>query len=422
MAATRQSSSRLGLGWALESAWVPLALFSIFFLVWFVSDQGLFGFVGVDYRAFRASAEIARSGGFAQVYDLATQEQFQRPLYDACSFGDSRVVYATVPVPYLPVFILPFLAFLLFPPVPGFIVWTVLNLSAMVLYMFRLKKMLGCWDRFNTFAMVLFCFPAFLNLFFGQVNVWLFICMGEFLIASTRGQSFRSGLWLSGLLLKPQALFLLLPGLLIGRRFKAFVGCAAGGLIVLLISLLLGGGQGVLNAARLVLLYSRGVQTNVPESMMNWRALEINLVRLIPSPIAWGIAIAGLVLSCAAALSLWLHRGGSSSSSFNLVVMGTYAATCTVAWHAHVHMALPLVIPLLFLESRQLLPRGWLIAWLVVPTLAFVVTIVVLPSWMINLMGQSLLILNACLVVWAARSVWRKPAVAEHPNGPALAV
>jgi len=386
---------------------VPLAVFVIFFLVWFVSEEGLFGFAGCDYRAFRASAEIARSAGFAQVYDLAMQERFQRPLYDAYSFGDSRVGYATIPVPYLPVFILPFLAFLLIPPLPGLIAWTVLNLAAMVLYMFRLRKALGCWDRFNTFAMVIFCFPAFLNLFLGQVNVWLFICMGEFLIASTRGQSFRSGLWVSGLLLKPQALFLLLPGLLIGRRFKAFAGCVAGGLIVLILSLLLGGTQGVLNATRMVLLYSRGMQTNIPESMMNWRALEINLARLIPSPVAWGMAIAGLVLSCGAALSLWLRRDTSASSRLPLVVMGTYAATCTVAWHAHVHMALPLVVPLLLLESRRLLPRGWLIAWVVVPTLAFVVTMVVLPTWTIELMGQSLLILNACLVVWAARSVWQ---------------
>ena len=77
--------------------------------------------------------------------------------------------------------------------------------------------------------MLLISLPVFLNLFTGQVNVWLVVCVGEFMRASISGREFRSGLWLGGLLLKPQALLLLAAGLLMRRRARILAGTCSRG-------------------------------------------------------------------------------------------------------------------------------------------------------------------------------------------------
>ena len=57
--------------------------------------------------------------------------------------------------------------------------------------------------------------PVFLNFFFGQVNLWLLICAGEFFRAFLSAKPLKAGLFLGGWLLKPQLLILIIPFLLI---------------------------------------------------------------------------------------------------------------------------------------------------------------------------------------------------------------
>src|SRR5690348_15032187 len=77
--------------------------------------MGVFNYLGVDYRTFLASAQIAVHEGFSEVYDLETQERYQRPLYDAQrGMYEGTPAYETVPTPYFPIFIVPFLLFLPF--------------------------------------------------------------------------------------------------------------------------------------------------------------------------------------------------------------------------------------------------------------------------------------------------------------------
>ncbi len=379
--------------------------------IWYTA---LFDYVGNDYRSFRASADIARSIGFAEVYDLTVQEQFQRPLYESfpplSSSGAWRMRYGTIPTYFIPAFVAPLLPLLLFDPVSGFILWTTLNTAILLWYLRRLSRAAGGYGGRMGLLVLLLSFPAFTTLLFGQVNVWLLIFFGEFMIAAVRGKQFRAGLWLGGMLLKPQVLPLLLLGLLIGRRFRTLSGFVVAALVLLLISVCLSGVQGLIALVRLILLEPTGLPGVFPEGMMNWRALAVNLSSIAPPKFSWGVAMLGLVSTVAFAASLWRRFAARSPSRFAIILLGTYAAACTVAWHSLVHMALPLLAPLVYLAANRCLPPKLLNIWAITPALAFLVTAFELGSGFAHILAAlSLLIINLCLVVWAARAVHQPP-------------
>lgn len=382
-----------------------LAVFYIGFTAGAVRTRGVFEYLGIDYRAFRASAEIIADRGFAHIYDLGMQEQYQRPLYEAYALEPLRSPYATAPTYYLPPFLLPFLGLLPFSPVLSFAIWTLLNLLILVLYLRRFLRALD-QDRYSTVLLAaILSFPAVFNFFFGQVGIWMTICLGEFVLSNRRGQPLLGGLWLSGLLLKPQSLLLLLPGLLLGRQFKVLWGSFLGGLGLLLTSLLLAGWQGLQQLGRLYFLYTGGLETTRAEIMLNWRALAVNLEQILPGWLAWGLAVGGMALTAAAAISLWLPAADPASPRFTLTLLGTYAATCALSWHAHVHMAMPLIPLLLLAWSHSKLSGRMLKAWLAVPALIFPLALIARPVLAHSLAGLSLFGLNLYLLGWA---VWTK--------------
>lgn len=402
----------------LNLAWAAAATVYVGFTAGTLLTQGLFDSVGVDFRAFWASANIAHSLGFAQVYDLGAQEQFQRPLYDAYAQGAGRFAYATNPTLFLPIFVLPFQLLLPLGPVGGFVLWTILSAGFLLAYLWRFASALGTAGDRRLLLAVMLSFPVFSNLLYGQVSVWLTICLGEFLLACVRGRTVRGGLWLGGLLLKPQTLVLLLPGLLLGRQWKTLAGFAASGVALVAASVALAGPPGMLAYVQLLVGYAGGSSTTYPEIMTNWRALAVNLGLIMPSQIAWALAACGLALTAGAAVLLWLRPLDVASPRFVIALLGTYAATLAVTWQAHLHMAVPMIVPLVWLAAKKSVSRGRLDAWLVAPGLVYILAmplglgmlagiLPVIPAYSYRLVGSAMLILNVAVTVWAARHLLR---------------
>jgi hypothetical protein len=372
-----------------------------------VATRGLFEYVGIDYQTFRASGEIARTSGFAQIYDLAAQAQYQQPLRDQYSFGRWRIPFVQAPAPYLPVFVLPFLILPSFAPIPGLVFWTLLSAGILVIYLRQLLSAAGDEWRVSLPFELTLALPVFLTLLFGQINVWLLVFTGQFLLANARGRELRSGLWLGGLLLKPQTLILFLPGLLISRRFKVLAGWAISLLVILAISAALAGMQGLQNLVQLVRLYPGNLPTTFPDSMMNWRALTLNRALFLSSSVAWKLGMAGLAMSLVLGLALWLAPAPPASGRFALVVLGTWAATAGVAWHSHVHMALPMLAPLLYLALRQEVPRWLVHVWILGPSVLFLEEAFrVSPGQAHVLAGLAMLAVNSLVLGWVTRVLW----------------
>ena len=384
----------------------PLLVLYVTYGAWSLAHRGLFEYLGADYRALRASAEISRSLGFDRVYDLSVQAEYQRQILDAHTRIPGSMEYATVAVPYAPPFIAVMRALLLMEVVPAYVLSRVGEVAILALYFWRLRRAAGATTGPLTLAGAFLALPVALELFFGQVNFWLLICLGEFMLSRQRGSHFVGGLWLGGLLLKPQTLIVLIPGLLISRETRLLLGAAASAFLLLVVSLLLAGQEGLTDLIGLVLRFRQDLPMVFPESMMNWRALGIHLAAIIAPHLALGFVLAGMGLTFLLAVRMWRWRVPRQSERIAVLTLTSIAAANAVSWHSHVHQALPALAPLLYLHGRGVLPSSLLNVWLMVPALLFLPSAFLLgPGIAHNLAGLAMLGANLLLVIWAARYV-----------------
>lgn len=387
----------------LNLALAALASLYILYAAWAFVTRGLFEYIGIDYRAILASAQIAFNHGFSHVYDLSLQSSYQKPLFNLLRLGAIRPAFDPVPLPYLPFFIATFLPTIALAPIPGFVIFVIVQGVGLALYLRWYSMKVGPGS--TSYVVFLLGLPAFLTLLFGQVNLWLLICLGQAILTESQGRDAWAGMWLAGLLLKPQVLILLIPALIMTRRLRILEGFSIGAVFVMGLSILLAGSEGLVRLAELILSYPNNLPTTYPESMMNFRALALLLGMRIPGGIATGIAVLGIIMTTILAAMPWrkvvLHPG----AGFATALLGTYAATCAITWHAHVHMALPLLAPLMFLLGRTDFPVKLLFAWILIPGLVFTAVAFSLgPGTAHQAAGMVMLAANLMLVVWCARA------------------
>jgi len=364
-----------------------------------VLSFGLFNYVGLDFRTFYASAEIGANEGFDQVYSLDLQTEFQEPIYYEYA-KDARIRYETVPTPFFPIFIAPLVPLLVFKPDVSFWIYTLLSLAIALWYS---KRLINCFNLQQYQWLILSIFattPAFLNFFYGQVNIWLLVCIGEFAIAMHRGNELKGGLWLAGWLIKPQTLIFILPWLFFGRKYRTAAGFLLGSLFVFISSTILAGWDWASSWIDLLILYPGNLATTNPGAMINLRALALNLGSVVAPNFAWAVTITGIVILTIAVTLTW--RTWKSQELFDLGFLANFAAGLAVTWHAHIHMALPLVVPMLSLVGQKALPLQYWKFWIAVQALGLIVGFIA-KTWspQNNIAGLSLLGLNIFFAIWA---------------------
>ena len=248
--------------------------------------------------------------------------------------------FTVIPTPYLPVFIVPMQFLLVLPPLQGWAAWTALQAVVLMLYFRRISK----YARPPTWPFTSRTLRRLAHILHPRVRA------GEppdldrllrVLLALRRDNEPMGGLWLAMLMVKPQLLMLILPALLIQRRWRVLAGAAAGCGAVVVASVLLAGPGGMAALVGLWLGYTGQMPTTYPELMMNWRSLMLNLRPAVGVVASSWIAVVGIMVSAAAGILIWLV--GEVVTKFWNAGTGTYAMTCVVAWHAHVHLALPLL-------------------------------------------------------------------------------
>jgi hypothetical protein len=397
-------------------AWQNLAMLALFVFYlgqvsWsFVSGGPLAGSVGSDFRAFWSAGYIANTSGYASVYDLARMAEVQKQIAPP---ANSDIPFEVAPVQELPIFITVLQVFALIPPLPSYIIWFVLNLIGYFLYIrFFLRKLeVTGWQRLAIMGVL--AFPSYKNLYDGQINLPLLICVGEFIRQVHDRRDFRAGLWLGGLILKPQLLILIGPVLLLQRKWKLLGGFSTTVFVTLVSSLLLGKMASFIGMADIYYKFSSGLPNVniVAENMMNWRMLAIRLGTFLPMTVSWGIAAAGMAATVLLTFILWQKPGPTFSTGFLIAFTGTLAATLAVTWHSHNHMAMVLIPPLLYLYAKKILPgrlfNGWVFG------LLFVIEFITLPVKLLGLerynalpglTGFCMLTFNMIFLVWACQA------------------
>ncbi|MGZ6316856.1 MAG: glycosyltransferase 87 family protein, partial [Anaerolineales bacterium] len=208
--------------------WQNLALTAI--LIFYIAQCALdiqwgnmCGHLAIDYCSFWSAGRVASTRGYADVYNLNIMESVQRSVFPARY--ETGGTFATVPTPYLPIFVLPFSLLGFLGPFAGYWIWAILNLVVLLYYLrFFAIKMTGQPPSKRLMLLILLSLPVFLNFFYGQVNIWLTIFLGEYMRAAASGKPFKAGLWLAGLLLKPQYLILIGVAVLMQRSIKMLAG------------------------------------------------------------------------------------------------------------------------------------------------------------------------------------------------------
>ncbi len=379
----------------------------------------LFWFLGADFMAYWSSGYIANHNAFSKIYDFAALEAAQHLML----FGKTlpNVFFPPLPMAYLPVFVLPFQLLALLPPAPSFSLWTAFNLALGIGYLiFFVKKIesprversepnaLLDSSQKRLILLFLFSFPVFDTLFWGQINLWLLVFVGEFLRAFHEEKEFRAGLWLSAFLLKPQLLILLPLALFFSKRFKILAGAAVGGGALLLASFFAAGKEGCLSCLRLWLGYSHNLATSGVEAMGNWRMVAENLNRLLPSAV-WGIAALALSLfTILWGIFLWVRA--KTPIHAPLLLLATLAATLLATWHSHAHMAVVLIPPMLWLLLQDQFPQKLLNLWLFLPPLFYLIGLGIVlfvhdRFYQGLLFGPAQMILNLLILVWTSREM-----------------
>ncbi len=358
------------------TAWQNLALaamltFCIMLFGYELAQNNFCRSIGIDYCAYWSGGIISRTRRTADVYDLDILTQTQKEIFPQAQ-DDS---FETFAIMYPPVFVLPF-RFLSRLSLPwSYLVWTTLNLVGFIYYLrFFAKETAGLRLPTRLALMCLISLPVFQNLLFGQASIWLLICSGEFLRGIMSGKPLRAGLWLGGWLLKPQLLVLIVPFLLIQRFWKVLFGFMLSSLFVLITSVGLIGVDGLLNLKDTLLDAAAGGVHSKAEFMMNWRMLGINLQTITSPAFGWVVILLGSILTVGVALFFFRKRQAWGSTEHGLALLGVFAATGAVTWHAHLHMSAVLIPPMLYLLLNKKFNQKLFLAWVFLPFAVLFVT------------------------------------------------
>ena len=373
--------------------------------------EGLFAPLGRDFLAFWSAGYVANTMGYSKVYDLEALGKIQ------ATFTSSQKSFLTIPSPFLPVFIVPFRIFALLPPEASFFLWSSLNLFLLIYYLSVLsRKFTSRREKKGLLLMLLLAFPTFYSFYCGQINVWLVICLGEFMRAYLERKPLKAGVYLAGLLLKPQTLILLLPFLLLKGEIKALGGFTLAALALLALSILIGGQEGLKELFLLWLRYAKGLPTTGPEAMINWRMLLVHLSTHLSPTIGWVIAGMGMALTAGLTFYLWKKLPPNDSEAFVVAFLGTIAATLAITWHSHFHLGMLLFPPIIWLYHTKIFPQSLFYVWVFAPiatlfliyvvgALAQIAKITLPLYWGGFLLGSCFLALNLCFLIWSVKTL-----------------
>lgn len=337
---------------------LQLLLLAVFVAGWVVhaigtfnspSLGGLFRWIGVDFGFFYAHAQVFAHGDLANLYSVEAAAPYRETL--AVYSSSPGVAMPSGPVPYPPIY--SWLLGLMAPiPAPlAFGIWTAINAVAAIALAWRAASFFPAGHRLLPAILILVPTAVVFSLWFGQPQLFLAVAFGEAFVAMRRGRDLTAGLWLAVVLFKPQYLVLILPILLLKRRWNALAGFVAGGLVILVASLLVAGvGPFVAYITSLIdsaTAAGGALFTAVaPEVMVNWRALVLGVPLEIPDNVRVAITLILTGLTVVAVLVAWRGPWQPTGPRFAGQMTLLAVATILTAWHSHIHGVAMIAVPL----------------------------------------------------------------------------
>lgn len=309
-----------------------LAVYLVVFVVSFatsVRGRTIFGpHLGADFGAFYIAGNIFNTQSPDRIYDAELHHRlYQEHFPDAPA--DSQLPYVNAPF-----FVLPFTVLARLPYSWAYLSWVVLSLALYLAGFALIWKGLDGISRDARLVALLLAlsFMPFLVecLAGGQTSAVGFFCLALAISSERRGGYVLSGLALSLCAYKPTLLVLVVPMLLITRRYKTLLWFVAGCGLLALVSLLVVGRQGCLGYIN-TLLYFTNASASAASGLRSWKYVDINsFFRLLlgQHPILrWTMTLAAFLLVLPFLFRLWwrsdLKRRDEQSLVWALVLTWT---------------------------------------------------------------------------------------------------
>ncbi len=254
-----------------------LAVYLVLLVVSFATNvrgRTIFGpYLGADFGAYYIAGKIFNTRSPDQIYDASLHHRLYQEQFPNVP-PDSQLPYVNAPF-----FILPFTILARLPYSWAFLFWLLLSLALYVAAFTLIWRTLDGipGDAWSTSLLLALSFMPFLVecLAGGQTSAVAFFCLALAISTERRGYHILSGLAISLCAYKPTLLLLVVPMLLITRRYKTLLGFVAGCGVLGLVSLLVVGRQGCLGYIK-TLLYFTNASTSAASGLRSWKYVDIN--------------------------------------------------------------------------------------------------------------------------------------------------
>jgi len=218
-----------------------------------------------DFVNFYGAASLVRQGKGALLYRRETQD----PVLQAILGYKSNQYFlhppfeaaALVPLSYLKI-------------EPAFVVWNLLNAGLLALLPLVLMPCLPLVAKKPYLGLLGFAFfPALTALTLGQDSILLLFILSSSYLLMCKNLEVAAGLVLALATIKFQYLLILVPLLLLWRKFRLVAGFVGGGALLVFVSTLITGTRGLLEYVRFVRTFDlhSGYGGLNPSLMVNWR-------------------------------------------------------------------------------------------------------------------------------------------------------
>jgi Glycosyltransferase family 87 len=281
---------RLNCRYIQSICWLLLGFFLIVQTFSFVSNEKgrtAFGpYLGADFVVFYVAGSIFDAYSPERIYDVNLHTHLYRGLFPGVP-PEAQLPYANAPF-----FVLPFAVLAQLPYQWAYLLWILISIG---LYFGGLRLLWGSYpsiprNAWLTVVLLAFSFTPFLieGLSGGQVSVFGFFWLALALSLERRGHLLLSGAALSVCAYKPTLLVLILPMLVITRRWGLLRGFVIGSLGLALLSLFAVGWQGCRSYVDMLLLFLT-TTTGAASGLRTWKYVDINsFSRLLAGELTYG--------------------------------------------------------------------------------------------------------------------------------------
>ncbi|MFN0085439.1 MAG: glycosyltransferase family 87 protein [Blastocatellia bacterium] len=229
--------------------------------------------LGADFGAFYTAGRIYREVAPDRIYDRAEQRRVYREIYPSGQPGQ-ELPYVNAPFFALP---LPLLARL--PYATAYLFWFGLSLGLFLLGIRLLWSTLDAIPREDRplAGLLAVSFMPFMVecLSGGQTSAFGFFFLALAITLERRGRPVASGMALALCLYKPTLLILILPMLLLTRRFRSIAGVGLGAFLLSIVSIWMVGVEGCRSYLRMLLFFADNSVSGAT-GLKSWKYIDIN--------------------------------------------------------------------------------------------------------------------------------------------------